>query len=69
MSVLPVSVSALHAHLVTEESERGICSPGAGVTDSCELPRRCLNLGLLEEQAELLIAEPILQPQHISYFV
>jgi hypothetical protein len=40
------------------KSKEGSRSPGAGVTDICELPHRCWesNLGLLEEQPVLLTA-------------
>jgi hypothetical protein len=41
----------------------GVGSPGTGVTDNCELSRRCweLNLSRLEEQPVLLTAEFSLQ--------
>jgi len=42
----------------------GVRIPETGVTNSCELPCGCwkLSLGPLEEQPELLTAEPSLQP-------
>lgn len=48
----------LHVHLC-----KGAASPGIGVSDSCELSCGCweLNLKPLEEQPELVIAEPSLQ--------
>jgi hypothetical protein len=46
-----------------QRAEKGIGSPGSGVTDGCELVcrRRKLNLGPLKEHPVLLTAEPLLQ--------
>ena len=53
-----------HVQAVLRRSEEGAESLETGVTDGCEPPRACwgLNLGLLQEQQVLLIAESFLQP-------
>jgi hypothetical protein len=59
MGVLPVCMSVHYLYAVTVEASTGIRSPGAEVTDSCELPRGCWepNLGSLQDQQLFLTAE------------
>jgi hypothetical protein len=58
MRVLPVHMSVYHVHAsCPQNSEEGIRLPGAGVTNSCELPYGYLKLNL-EEQPVLLTTEP-----------
>ena len=58
MAVLPTCKSVHHMY-----AEKGIGSPGTGVTDSYELSCGCWELTLdpLEEQPELLTSEPSFQ--------
>ena len=70
-SVLPACmyVCLMHAWCL-RKPEKGIGFPGTGVTDGREPPCGCwgLNLGPLEEQPVLLIAEPPLQSHAFIYF-
>lgn len=52
-----------------QRPEKGVESPGTGVIVGCEPPLGCweLNLGLLEEQPVLLIAEPSPAPNRMFF--
>lgn len=62
MAVLPACMH--HTHACLQRPEVGVRCPETGVTDGFELSVGCweLNLGSLEEQQMLFIAEPFLCP-------
>jgi hypothetical protein len=65
-SILPDGIYVHHvwAECLRKDFREGIRSSGTRVIDGCESPRGYfeLNLGLLQEQPVLLVAEPSLQP-------
>lgn len=64
----------LHVYLSTASargSEEGVRPPGAGATDSCELPCELWESspGHLEERTVVLTAEPSPQPPSVVDFI
>ena len=64
-NALSTCMYVYHKHAwYPQRSEDGAVSPGTGVTNGCELPRGFweVNPGPLQEQPEILTAQPSLQP-------